>query len=182
MNLRLALFRACPRGFIRRRMLRALTDATAAAFECEPPRSAGRGYLERLAAYAEFTASMAGGALYGECDVVALQTGLRERAYNLGSRLRSRLRLADLSETMAAARVVYGMLGIDFSGDSNGLITVRRCYFSRFYAPEVCRLVSALDEGVLAGLAGDGRLTFRERITEGAGRCRACFSTVGALA
>ena len=36
-------------------------------------------------------------------------------------------------------------------------------------------LVSGLDEGLLAGLAGDGRLVFTERLTEGADRCRARF-------
>lgn len=161
-------------------MLSALSEATAAAFECDPPDSPKLGYSERLAAYAEFTASMAGAALQGGCEAAILQTRLRERAYELGASLRRRLRLTDLAEAMAAARVVYRAIGIDFAGDAEGRITVRRCYFSSFYTPDVCRLVSALDEGVLAGLAGEGRLTFDRRITEGAERCRACFSATAA--
>jgi len=34
--------------------------------------------------------------------------------------------------------------------------------------PQVCRLVSALDRGLMAGLARGGELSFRQRITEGA--------------
>jgi hypothetical protein len=61
-----------------------------------------------------------------------------------------------------------------------GDIVVRRCSFSRRYSAEVCRLMSRLDAGVLAGLAGGGELAFSERLTEGSDRCRARFTFPGA--
>lgn len=175
MNLRLTLFRACPRRLVRGGILRALCAATAAAMGREPPRSTGLGYPERLRAYAEFTAAGAREALERD-GAAALRDRLRARAYDLGLGLRRRLHLLATSDAMAAARVLYGAIGIDFEGDAQGRITVRSCYFSRSYTPEVCRLISALDEGLLAGLSGGGRLTFRRRITEGAEHCRACLS------
>ena len=74
---------------------------------------------------------------------------------------------------MAAARVVYGLLDIDLRGNGRGEITVRRCPFSKVYSAEVCRLVGALDSGLLAGLSGADRLEFTQRITEGAPACLA---------
>lgn len=180
MNARLTLFRACPRRFVRRGLLRALNAATAAAMGRSPAPVAGLGFRERLRAYAAFTASAAHEALEREGDIAGVRTRLRARAHRLGRSLRDRLHLSDMGEAMAAARVAYGAIGIDFVGDEQGRITVRSCYFSRFYSPEVCGLVSALDEGLLAGLAGDGRLAFEQRITEGAECCRASFCALGA--
>jgi hypothetical protein len=63
------------------------------------------------------------------------------------------------------------MLAIDLSLDAGGGVTVRRCSLADRYTPEVCRFMSAMDEGLVAGLCG-GRLAFSERLTEGSGRCR----------
>ena len=57
-----------------------------------------------------------------------------------------------------------------------GEIVVTDCYFSRFYTPEQCAVMSSVDSGIIAGLCGGGTLTFTERITEGCRQCRACFS------
>ena len=67
--------------------------------------------------------------------------------------------------------MVYGLLDIDLRGTRDGEITVRRCAFSDSYSAEVCRLVGALDSGLLAGLSGADRLEFTQRITEGAPAC-----------
>ena len=61
----------------------------------------------------------------------------------------------------------------------HGEITISRCYFSSFYSPEVCRVMSAMDRGLLAGLAGGGELVFIQRITEGQPCCRARFALAG---
>jgi hypothetical protein len=76
---------------------------------------------------------------------------------------------------MAAARLIYRQLGIDFRGSAGGQIIIRRCFFAALYAPRVCALVSALDRGLLAGLARGGELRFEQRLTEGACCCRAQF-------
>jgi hypothetical protein len=74
---------------------------------------------------------------------------------------------------MAAARLAYRAIGIDFEGDTCGGITINRCFFSQAYTPTVCQVMSALDAGLLAGLSGGSRLVFTERITEGYPWCRA---------
>ena len=58
-------------------------------------------------------------------------------------------------------------------------VTIRRCFFAAHYPPEVCRFMSAMDEGIVAGLCG-GRLVFSQRLTEGADCCRARIEWPGA--
>jgi hypothetical protein len=179
MNLLLKLFGLYRPGFVRNRALRELFEATARAFGCEVPPLGGLPFAERLQAYALFTAEKAEEAIRQQDDLTAIEDRLYRHAYGLGRKLKEPLRLADTSDVMAAARVLYGIIGIDFEGDAEGEIIIRRCYFSRLYSPEVCRLISALDEGVLAGLAGGGRLVFTQRITEGNACCRACWTAGG---
>ena len=141
-----------------------------------PRRSDGASGNERLAAYARFTRREAERALHDGRDLDELQAHLRAEAFALGERMRRLLGVDGVEETMTAARTLYRMIDIDLSGTPQGEITVRRCFFSDYYTPEVCRLISAIDEGVLAGLAGGGHLAFSQRITEGADRCLACFT------
>ena len=77
---------------------------------------------------------------------------------------------------MALGRLVYAAIRIDFRGTELGDVTVNRCFFSSFYSAQVCQVISSLDAGLLAGLTGGAQLTFSERITEGADRCRACLA------
>jgi hypothetical protein len=73
---------------------------------------------------------------------------------------------------MAISRRLYGLLHIDFQGDFSGNITIKKCYFSSYYSKEICQLISALDEGIAAGLSGGGKLSFFQRITEGQPCCQ----------
>ena len=63
---------------------------------------------------------------------------------------------------MTLGRFLYDILDIDFYGSvcgsdsSSGEITISRCYFSSLYSPEACQVMSAMDSGLLAGLAGGG--------------------------
>ena len=71
------------------------------------------------------------------------------------------------------------MLAIDLRTDQQGNVVVDRCAFASWYSPGVCRLMSSLDAGLIAGLTHGGRLTFSERITEGRPRCLAAISWQG---
>ena len=71
---------------------------------------------------------------------------------------------------------LYRNLQISMSGHLPGEITVRKCYFSGFYTPEQCAIMSAVDSGVISGLFGGGTLTFTRRMTEGHETCAACFT------
>jgi predicted ArsR family transcriptional regulator len=157
----------------RRAALRALFATTAAGFGCPVPPLGGLDADAILRRYALFTSEQAEAALRDGRDLPALQDRLERGARALGARLRTGLHLRTTEDAMAAARVVYGLTDIDFRGTGHGEITVRRCPFSEVYSAEVCRLISALDAGLLAGLSGGDRLEFTQRITEGAPCCLA---------
>jgi hypothetical protein len=173
MSLALRLLDGRVPAVARRVALRALFTTTAAGFGCPVPPLKGLDADALLRRYALFTRDQAEAALRDGRDLPALHDRLERGARTLGGRLRAGLRLRTTEDAMAAARVVYRLLDIVLRGTSNGEITVRRCPFSEVYSAEVCRLVSALDTGLLAGLSGGDRLEFTQRITEGAPACLA---------
>ena len=76
-------------------------------------------------------------------------------------------------------KILYRMLKIEFNGSAEGEVVIRHCFFSPYYTPEVCRIISALDEGLLSGLSNGGQMVFKERITEGKTCCLAVFNQRG---
>ncbi|HEY6706668.1 MAG TPA: hypothetical protein VJB61_03630 [Actinomycetota bacterium] len=173
MSLALRLVDAHLPAFARRAALRALFATTAAGFGCPVPPLEGLDADALLRRYARFTRDQAEAALRDGRDLPALHDRLERGAHVLGGRLRAGLHLRTTEDAMAAARMLYGLLDIDLRGTRDGEITIGRCAFSDTYSAEVCRLVGALDSGLLAGLSGAGRLEFTQRITEGAPCCLA---------
>jgi hypothetical protein len=176
MNILATLLRLHTPGPVRDRVLNELFAATAVGFRCAAPDTAGLSGNAKLVAYARFTREQAAQAIREERDLDAVQARLRREAFALGDRLRGLLGVEGVTETMATARTLYRMIDIDLSATSEGDVTIRRCFFSDYYTPDTCRLISALDEGILAGLAGGGQLEFSQRITQGHGTCRARFT------
>lgn len=176
MGLLVRVLQAYMPGPVRRRALTMLFTATAAAFEAAVPPIAGLDARALLAEYARFTRAQAEECLRRGGDVEAIRRRLYANAVAMGRRCRRLLRPRSMSEVMASARMLYGVLDINFQGDARGDAVIPRCYFSRFYTPEVCQLMSALDCGLLAGLADGGELVFTARITEGQPCCRARFT------
>ena len=176
MSLRLLLAR-CLLPLVRGgAVLRDLFDATAQAFAVQPPQLPPR--LRRrdlVRAYASFTREQAEKTLAEPWRVDAVRARLQESARALGARARKQMGVRTRGQAMSAARLIYRLLGIDLRGAVDGGIVVGDCFFASHYTPEVCRLISALDAGLLDGLAGGGRLQFSQRITEGAAECRARF-------
>jgi hypothetical protein len=154
---------------IRTIVLKRLCVDTAIAFDLVAPPLANLTSDEVLVTFAEFTAA------------AACQTGtsplVSERLFQVACRYGRALRRAfgvkSVSDVMAAARIIYRLLGVDFAGDAGGDILVRRCSFSTRYTPEVCAVMSALDAGLLAGLSAGGQLSFSQRISAGFPCCRA---------
>ena len=161
---------------LQKRKLAELARLTARAFDTAPPRMEGLSLGEMRRLYAEFTRERAERALRSPAGPAAVRQRLFDEARLLGRDIARELRVSTRREVMAAARILYRGLEIDLEGDAGGEIIVRRCSFSLLYSPEVCRLMSGLDGGVLAGLAGGGQLEFNERLTEGGGCCRAHFT------
>ncbi len=176
MSLPLLLARIYLPSSLRRRKLAELLSLTARAFGASPPAVEGLGLRDARRVYAEFSRAMAERALSRPADLEAVETRLFEEAERFGREVRAQLRVSTRRDVMAAARLLYRGLEIDLEGEETGGIIVRRCSFSTVYSPEVCRLISRLDAGVLAGLAGGGALEFSARLTERAPCCRARFT------
>jgi hypothetical protein len=177
MNLRLkaaALTSGVP--FVKSRGLVEIGRLAADAFESEYPTWKKLSYPEQLGQFARFTKQEAEKALASGVSLQTLRGRLRDNARRFGRKIRRILRLTSPEEVMAAARILYRVIRIDLEGTSRGEIVVRKCFFSSVYSPRVCELISALDEGILAGLADGGELRFMERLSEGKNCCRAQFS------
>lgn len=82
-------------------------------------------------------------------------------------------------ELERAARVLYRVLGIHFEleeqGDGTTLMRVDRCALARHYSEEACLVLSAADEGVVAGLSPDRSMLFERRMTGG---CEVCVARI----
>lgn len=176
MNARLLAARLYLPAGLRKKKLAELLALTAEAFGAAAPAAESVSLADMRRLYADRSRSWAERALSRPEDAEASGRRLFEGGERLGRELRGTLRVASRREVMAAARVLYRALDIDLEGDAEGDIVVRRCSFDGLYPAEVCRLMSRLDAGILAGLAGGGELAFTERLTEGAGRCRARFT------
>ena len=133
-----------------------LFQATAAAFGCDMPRLSGLSREQCLEAYARLTADQAEEALRARGDLSELRERLYRNAYRLGRTPGRLLRVHSVDDVMALAHFLYGILDIELQGSESGEITISSCYFSRLYSPDVCHVMSAMDRGLLAGLAGGG--------------------------
>ncbi|HTR98701.1 MAG TPA: hypothetical protein VML00_03060 [Bacteroidota bacterium] len=175
MTLRDAFIRYDVPQWVRRNMMKRLARLTADAFGTAPPGLGGLKSASALRRYALFTREEVS-RIAGD---PARTAAVRERLYRASAATASSYRrlfgVTHWEASAAVARRFYGYIGIDMEATPRGDITFRSCAFSRYFTPETCAVVSALDSGMIAGLAGEGDLTFSSRITEGAPCCRACF-------
>lgn len=176
MNLRLALAAIHVPVAARRRGLSDLMQRTARAFGAEAPDVAGERLDDALRRFALFTRQHADRVAASPHEARRARRRLRQEALDFGADIRRRLGISSRAEAMRAARILYRMLGVDLKASLAGSIVVRSCSFSSTYTCETCALMAAMDEGLFAGLAGEGRLEFSARITEGAERCVAFFT------
>ena len=166
-----------PRSIQKSRLIE-LFRATADAFQRPSPRLSGYSLGQRLTIYALFTTVNAEGSIR-RGDEYQVKECLYRNARQIGEKIRAQLKIQSLEEVMEACEVIYKALKIEFHGDSRGQICIRNCFFSSYYSPDVCRVISSLDEGLLAGLSGGLRLKFSRRITEGGECCRAQLLPAG---
>ena len=166
-------------AFVKRKVIRELACVTADAFGCAAPELNGLSYKACLREYALFTNEQARSLIISENDIDAVKDKLYKVAYVLGEDMRRRFNITRPEEVMKASRMMYRILDIELQEDGPNGIKINRCYFSRYYSAEVCRIISSLDEGVAAGLSGGGKLAFYQRLTEGNDCCKAHFSVPG---
>ena len=145
MNIWLDLGKFYVPGFLKRRVLVNLTEITAESFSEDTPSLEGMSYEDMLKSYADFSKSVAEKALKNSTDREEIKDRLYEKAYGWGARLRKSLGIDGIDQFMRAEKIIYGILGIEFTGERDGEIRIERCYFSNYYSPEICGLISALD-------------------------------------
>jgi hypothetical protein len=160
-------------AFVRNEILTELFKATANAFGCPLPVFYNSRCDERLQAYALFTRDQAEKTLRAGRDLAIVRKRLNKNSYPLGRKARKWLAIDSMEEVMEIGRILYRMIGVEMQGDVQGDMVMKHCYFSQFYSPAVCDLISALDDGIFSGLSGGGRLVFSQRLTEGCECCRA---------
>jgi hypothetical protein len=162
----------------KKRELERLFRATADAFQAVKPPTDGLAFEATIRTYGEFTLENSDRWL-NQGRTEDLRARLFANASRIGEEFRHRFSLDNVQDVMRMSRLIYRLIGIDFHGKTNGEVTVNRCFFTAFYSSDVCRLVSSLDEGLLSGLSGGGRLRFLSRITEGHRCCKAYLDTAG---
>lgn len=147
--------------------LRQYAEFTASCMRSAAACSDPDGYVP---AGADASGSVAGGAADTE-----LPERLYQDAFRLGSLIRRITGLRDRRDLDRLIFCLYRNIDIGMSGSTDSELIVSGCFFSEFYTPWQCRLMSCVDSGIIAGICGGGHLVFTERITEGCGRCRACL-------
>ena len=151
-----------------RMQLQILMDLTAKAFRTPGKRLWTRPWRDGLHEYAEYTRKY---------SVDADPRRLYALSFALGERLRRVTGFTDAGDLRRLVFWLYRGIGIAMGGKLPGEVTVSGCFFSDFYAPQVCAMMSNMDSGIVGGVMGGGRLFFMERITEGRPCCRACLQS-----
>ena len=155
-------------GIAQRIQLQILMNATARAFGVSGRRIWIHSWEKGLQEYAVFTR-----------DISDQHPVDPERLYAVSCALGKRVcRVTGFTDDTDRRRLVfllYRGIGIDMSGCLPGTIQVNRCFFSNYYAPWQCALMSGMDSGITGGIMGGGKLTFQQRITEGCDCCTAVF-------
>lgn len=175
MNVVLKLLQFYFPRFIKKKKLEQLFVITAHAFGCEAPQIKGLAFEQCLQKYALFTKEQVEKYIEAGYDINNLKEKLYHGAYQLGQDLRKDFGITTPKEVMMMSRIIYNLLGIDFRSGTKNQVIIKQCFFSRFYSPEICKVISSLDEGAAAGLSDGGSLCFYQRITEGNDCCRANF-------
>jgi hypothetical protein len=172
MSIRLFLAEMYLPVFMRKRELKVLFALTAAAFGRTAPSLTGLSLDECLIEFARFTKTCVDEMGDREEGDDTVQERLFQKALEYGKLWRKRFGVTTPSDVMRAGRILYRAIGIDFRGTDRGFIDISECFFSRFYSPATCRVISSLDAGIMAGLSAGNLLSFTQRITEGCDSCK----------
>ena len=102
----------------------------------------------------------------------------------LGKEARKRLGVGQSAGDLeTAATALYRALGIDFKlekrNDGTMILRVQRCALAGYYTDDACEILSAADEGVVAGLNPKYSMRFEQRMTGGSVECLARITEAG---
>jgi hypothetical protein len=173
MNLFLSISDLYIPAFIKKRELKKLFDITAETFGCAAPVISELSFEESLSAFGRFTRNAIEQSVLRSDSLHIIQDKLFKGAFELGKKYKQRFHIKTFDEALEAGRILYRIFGIEFQSNAQGMITINSCFFSKYYSPITCWIISSLDEGIMAGLSGGGKLKFSQRITEGYDCCSA---------
>jgi hypothetical protein len=99
----------------------------------------------------------------------------------LGKQTKSKLGVGENpNDLIKASKILYRILGIDFHiewlNQTNAVAVIEHCALSEKYSKLTCEILSATDEGVIAGLQPNVEMKFQEYITGGCPNCRASLN------
>ncbi len=154
--------------------IKILMKQTAKVFGVKTPKNMGFSSSKLLKTYAQMTRDVSLNFIQSKQDRNQLQQNLYYMAFQLGSELRWWLRPQNNQDCFDIIEMLYRNIKISLCEQSH-TICVHQCYFSDFYTPEICSIISAIDQGIFAGVYQDGTLSFYKRMTEGHQVCVANF-------
>ncbi|MCD7809293.1 MAG: hypothetical protein LUH02_08115 [Erysipelotrichaceae bacterium] len=155
--------------------IKILMKQTAKVFGVKVPKGIGFSVSKLLKNYAQLTTDISLNFIENKQDRNQLQQDLYYMAFQLGSDLRWWLKPQNNQDCFDIIVMLYRNIKISLCEQSQ-TICVHQCYFSDFYTPEVCSIISAIDQGIFAGVYQGGTLSFYKRITEGHEICVAHFN------
>ena len=165
-----------PSGLLIRLQAQVLTCVTARVFSRRGKMVCHRPAREALELYMDCTIQwMNELAVQEKACIVRTGRRLYRLARHLGSSIRRITGFTQEEDLQRLVFLLYRNIAIEMQGNIPGQILVRACFFSCRYTPAQCRMMSNMDDGVVTGIVGGGKLTFSQRLTEGCGTCRACF-------
>jgi len=194
MGLRLAFLYFWTPSYVIRRELRNLSDQTNAAL-CSllatyapklqipqnDPLLTSKGVKARRAAMAQMHAQMvdALASSIGRDRAVSLgREALFAVGVDLGRQTRRKLGVGENpNDLIKASKILYRILCIGFhiewQDQANAVAVIERCALADQYSKLTCEVLSATDEGVIAGLQPNVTMKFTQYITGGCQNCKA---------
>lgn len=109
-------------------------------------------------------------------ELIELKNRLYKSSYEMGKEIKKNLKIKNSEEILRVMKFIYEIIKIDFKKGKNGVVIINSCFFSSYYNHDICSVISSLDEGLAAGISGDSKLEFFQRITDGKDCCRAYFN------
>lgn len=196
MGLRLRLLYWWTPNYVIKRELTNLSDKTSDALQrllttyapqdkvSNTQSLASKGVKEQRAAMAQTHAEMVESlaAAVGHDKAVALgRKALFAVGVELGKQTRNKLGVGDdRNDLIKASKILYRILGINFHIDwinqTHAVAVIEHCALSEKYSKLTCEVLSATDEGVIAGLQPNVTMNFHEYITGGCQNCRASLN------
>jgi hypothetical protein len=160
-------------SFLKKKGLKELFISTAKAYNKNIPSLKGISFKKSLQIYAQFTKSEVENYISDGGDIGILQKEFNKHAVILGQKIRTKLLINTYSRAVSFFELLYHFIDIDLKISEQGEVTVKQCYFSDYYNPQICEIISAIDTGVFEGLTGGCKIEFYQRITGGHNCCKA---------